>query len=215
MKASTQRAQQAEKVKNEILDAAIPLFARGYDTVSIQQIATQCGHKHSLVMYHFGNKETLWEQAMLRLKSAFDERHQLYYKSAPQSQVLKEWVYYNMLAFIKSLRDMPAYGQVLFCETAHESTRLHWLHQNFFPAVVNQSSPYNQTLLESIYRTTLVRNVVAGAILFSVVSGPQFGKSIELEGAKDSQQLYPLSDSMAEELARMLMGFLESQIDGF
>src|SRR6218665_3048175 len=77
---ATQRSLQAEQVKNAILEAAIPLFARGFDSVAIKDIAAASGYKHSLVMYHFSTKEQLWELAAARLMQRFDELHRRYFE---------------------------------------------------------------------------------------------------------------------------------------
>lgn len=215
MQRENMRTQQAERMKATILDAAIPLFARGFESVSVQQIASAAGVKHSLVMYHFGTKEQLWEQAASRLMQQFDQLHLEYLGRMPPPQTERAMVYNPLLAFVQALRDLPQYGQMLLSEASQETDRLQWLHQNFFPSVVRQTPLQEKRILEVMLHTTLVRSVVAGAMLFSVVAAPQLAKSATLEGGEAPEDIYPMSDRMAERLAQMLTDFLFSQIDGF
>lgn len=213
MQGTTQRALKAEKVKTAILDAAIELFARGYDTVSIQKIATAAGCKHSLLMYHFGTKEKLWEQAAMRLVETFDQRLEAYLADMPEGLSDQDRVFNHLACFIKALRDIPEYGQILFSETSRETERLQWLHRHFFPAVVRQAPLSDGRIDKTMMQTTLLRNAVAGAALFSVVAGPQLAQSAKLEGSEPAEELYPMSDRMAEQLARMLTGFVLAESD--
>ena len=55
-----------------ILDAAIELFGdRGFDGVSLSQIAGQAGADVGLTRYYFGSKADLWEAAIGRLAELF------------------------------------------------------------------------------------------------------------------------------------------------
>jgi AcrR family transcriptional regulator len=54
------------KTRTEILEAAIGLYAeRGYSGASIAHIATAAGVPKSLVQYHFGTKEELWQACLM------------------------------------------------------------------------------------------------------------------------------------------------------
>jgi AcrR family transcriptional regulator len=211
MRAENTRDKQAERVKTSILDAAIPLFARGFDSVSIKQIAERSGYKHSLVMYHFGTKEKLWEQAATRLMQRFDARHQAYIAEGPVAESDSAVIQTQLFAFIKALRDIPEYGQMLLSEGSQVSQRLQWLHVNFFPSAVRQQLIRDQKISEALLHTTLVRNVIAGAMLFTVVAAPQLASSAQLEGGEAPEELYPLSDRLADKLAGILTTLLLSQ----
>lgn len=208
----TSRALQAEKMKATIVDAAIPLFARGFDSVSIQQIAAAAGVKHSLVMYHFGSKDQLWQAAALTLMQRFDAGLNAHAAALPQGSDDADEVCRHMTAFILALRDLPEYGQMLFSEGSQQSERLTWLHEHFFPSILKQTAFSDQRIPELMMHTTLLRNAVAGALLFNVVAGPQLARSAELEGRDASADLYPMSDAMATRLARMMTDFLLSQL---
>lgn len=56
-------AEEAEQTKKEILSVATQLFCQyGYKKVSLRQISDQAGVSHSLLRYHFGSKEKIWQQ---------------------------------------------------------------------------------------------------------------------------------------------------------
>jgi TetR/AcrR family transcriptional regulator len=52
----------AERTQGQILAAAFDLFVeRGFDAVSIREIAARSGVTKSLIHHHFGGKEALWD----------------------------------------------------------------------------------------------------------------------------------------------------------
>lgn len=57
-----QPAAVADQTRAEILEAALELFAdRGFDAVSLREIAQRAGTTHGLIRHHFGSKELVWE----------------------------------------------------------------------------------------------------------------------------------------------------------
>lgn len=213
MQSEKPRAQQAERVKTAILDAAIPLFAKGFDGVSVKQIAAAAGHKHSLVMYHFGTKEALWEQAARLLMQRFDQSHRSYLAKLAPSDSDRDTVHNQLFAFIQTLRDLPAYGQILLSEGSQTTERLRWLHENYFPSILGQTQFADSRVGNALKKTTLLRSAIAGAMLYTVVAAPQIARSAEMEGVKTSTDIYPLSDGAAARLAQMLTELLFSHLD--
>ncbi|MFJ4620753.1 TetR/AcrR family transcriptional regulator [Streptomyces sp. NPDC088812] len=56
-----------ERKRAELVDAAFRAFAeKGYQGLSIRQIAESVGTSHSLLLHHFGNKEALLEAVLMR-----------------------------------------------------------------------------------------------------------------------------------------------------
>lgn len=211
-KPATQRSLQAEQVKNAILEAAIPLFARGFDSVAIKDIAAASGYKHSLVMYHFATKEQLWELAAARLMQRFDELHLQHFERAARPKADRDKVQRLLLAFILALRDLPAYGQILLSEGARPSPRLLWLHQHYFPGAFRDIQFDDARLHTALQKITLVRTAVAGSILYTVVAAPQIALSAEMDGGEAPDEIYPLSDKLAKRLADMMTAFVFAQL---
>ncbi len=56
-------AKHTQQTKKQILTAAARLFCQyGYKKVSLRQISEQSRVSHSLLRYHFGSKELIWQQ---------------------------------------------------------------------------------------------------------------------------------------------------------
>ena len=54
-------AEEAEETRRRIVDVALALFAaRGYEGVSVRDIAEGAGAVHGLIRHHFGSKEGVW-----------------------------------------------------------------------------------------------------------------------------------------------------------
>jgi AcrR family transcriptional regulator len=211
-KPATQRSLQAGQVKNAILEAAIPLFARGFDSVAIKDIAAASGYKHSLVMYHFSTKEQLWELAAAHLMQRFDELHRRHFERSAKPKSDRDKVRRLLLAFILALRDLPAYGQILLSEGARPSPRLLWLHQHYFPGAFRDVQFEDAKLHAALQKITLVRTAVAGSILYTVVAAPQIALSAEMDGGEAPDEIYPLSDKLAKRLADMMAAFVFAQL---
>lgn len=74
---ATARREQARRTRQQILDAAVQLFARnGYDATSLQMIADQLGLTKAAVYYHFRAKADmlveLSDPAIMALNEALD-----------------------------------------------------------------------------------------------------------------------------------------------
>jgi AcrR family transcriptional regulator len=64
--------QRAIDTRERIIEAAIAEFAaRGFEAASTRGVAERAGTRHTLVTYHFSNKEGLWQAAMDRTVRAF------------------------------------------------------------------------------------------------------------------------------------------------
>lgn len=61
-------ARSVEETRAAILDAALKLFSeRGFEGAALRDIAALAQVEHSLVRYHFKNKDTLWRAALSHL----------------------------------------------------------------------------------------------------------------------------------------------------
>jgi AcrR family transcriptional regulator len=87
--------------KEHLLEIAIELFARrGFDGVSIRDIAAKTGATLPVIYYHFGDKRGLYLEACLRLFSAWGERlEQVFDEDGPAEQRLFDY----LLGLVESL----------------------------------------------------------------------------------------------------------------
>jgi len=70
LRASDSRRADSAATRGKLLDAATRLFAgRGYQSVSIREIALAAGVNSALVNYHFGSKQALFEE-IIRIYTA-------------------------------------------------------------------------------------------------------------------------------------------------
>lgn len=79
-------AQEAEQTKKAILKIAAQLFCQyGYKKVSLRQISEQANVSHSLLRYHFGSKEKIWQHISDHIYQYFQEYFQYIIDSLPQN----------------------------------------------------------------------------------------------------------------------------------
>ncbi|OEF27560.1 TetR/AcrR family transcriptional regulator [Vibrio rumoiensis] len=77
-------AQEAEQTKKAILKIAGQLFCQfGYKKVSLRQISEQAGVSHSLLRYHFGSKEKIWQHISDDIYHYFQQYFQFIIESLP------------------------------------------------------------------------------------------------------------------------------------
>lgn len=115
------------RVRARILEVAIDLFAaRGFDGVSTAEIAGAAGASQSVVLYHFGTKETLWREALRLLHGRIDAAPFLdadIYKDLDVVARLR--VALRRLVYISARH--PQYGRMILREAANGGERLDWL----------------------------------------------------------------------------------------
>ena len=87
-----------QKRADHLMEVAIDLFSeRGYGAVTIQDITQRAGVAHSLVYYHFKNKEELFNKAVNNL---IDKQIRQYQASLQQHtdpiELIEKWIQYNI-----------------------------------------------------------------------------------------------------------------------
>ncbi|MEM9263013.1 MAG: TetR/AcrR family transcriptional regulator [Pseudomonadota bacterium] len=86
------------KLKEKLIDTATRLFAeRGRDRVSLRDIATEAGATHGSIRHHFGTKENLYLEAIMRIEP-MDLPDQGLLQSTPKSP---EEAVEQLRAFVK------------------------------------------------------------------------------------------------------------------
>jgi AcrR family transcriptional regulator len=207
------RDARARQVKDAILEAAIEVFAeKGFDGAAISEIAAVSGAKQTLIVYHFGSKDALWESAAARLMAQFDEVQTAHFQHLPNPRDDRERLLVVLTSFIQALRQLPAYGKLLLREGSRSSQRMLWLDHHYIPKVYRAMAFEDPALMRVFGTVNLLRYAVAGAVLFIVVAGPQIAVSAAEQGGDAPTELYPLSDALLERLAAMLCDFVFQQL---
>jgi TetR/AcrR family transcriptional regulator len=113
--------------KERILEAALELFSSyGFDAVSTTDIAQKAGSSQSVVLYHFGTKEGLWQCAMRALfakvgvSPRFDSPMYKDLDAVSRLRVL-------LRSFVLTSARHPELGRVINREGLSDSDRLTWL----------------------------------------------------------------------------------------
>lgn len=121
------RQERALHSRREILRAARITFARdGYEGANIRDIAEQVGVTHTLIRYHFGNKEELW-------KSVVDDMFDRLSHSMSPSETgeldlstrdgLKSWLRF----YIRYCARNPEHVRIMLHESMAQSDRLDYM----------------------------------------------------------------------------------------
>jgi len=86
MTAKTGRAEQKERTRRAILDAAMALFAaHGYRGTGLKAIAAEVGVHHTTILYHFGSSEGLLTAVLNERDRAYLERTRDVWEAGPMS----------------------------------------------------------------------------------------------------------------------------------
>jgi TetR/AcrR family transcriptional regulator len=121
------RQERAERSRRDILDAARMSFARGgYEGTNIRDIAEQVGVTHTLIRYHFGNKEELWKAvvdemfARLSASMAPDKTGKLDLRTRAG---LESWLRH----YIRYCAKHPEHVRIMIHESMGQSERLDYM----------------------------------------------------------------------------------------
>lgn len=117
--------------REHILAVALRLFAeRGYDGVSLRAIADAAGVDHPLVKYHFGDKDTLWREAVRllfeRMNREIRARRYVRFRDDPEQAfagVVEALVRYNAAH--------PEHARLMVLESVRDTDRIRWAAETF------------------------------------------------------------------------------------
>lgn len=128
-KPASTRKQQAEQARARIIDAALTLFAaRGFEGASMPQIAKLADASVPLLVYHFGNKESLWKATIEKSVEQFDSRlNDLLQQQDSATDTLRQII----VALVHVSTEHPEFHRLMLLESHEESPRLDWLFTRF------------------------------------------------------------------------------------
>jgi AcrR family transcriptional regulator len=120
-----------QETRDKIIDAAIPEFARrGFEGASTRAIAAAAGVQHTLVTYHFGCKEGLWQASLNKMgevrSQRFDSRLDGL-RGVDDSTTL----YLFLEEFIRYSAEVPDYAWFLSHVASHQTPQLEWVLKNY------------------------------------------------------------------------------------
>ncbi|MDR9828771.1 helix-turn-helix domain-containing protein [Vibrio sp. FNV 38] len=107
-------AEDAEKTKCKIMCVASQLFCeQGFDRVSLRNISERAGVSHSLIRYHFGSKEKIWQSISDGLHSFMQEYRERMLVDIDENQPANEYLYQFTVRMLALMLIQPAPIQLI------------------------------------------------------------------------------------------------------
>jgi len=186
-----------------ILEAAIQVFARlGYSGTNFREITALCGAQRSLILYHFQNKETLWQAAAEEIERRFNAAFDSVYTEQEYTSD-RETARYALSCFLDALCEVPEYGQIYLREGATDGPRMEWLSRHFAPRQALKVH-YRDAEIQKRVHTSILRDILASTLVAFVTLGPLLERSRSVATGK-SAGIYPLTLAKREELVEYLL----------
>ena len=122
--------ERSEQTRAEILGIALEQFStRGFDAVSLRDIADEAGVNHAMIRYYFGSKENLWRESVTHLFNRFAE------ESVPPEpgsdgfslEAVKEYI----RNYVRYCARHPEHARLMMQEANRDSERLKWMAETF------------------------------------------------------------------------------------
>jgi AcrR family transcriptional regulator len=166
------RAQQREKTRNRIIDAAADIFAeRGFRATSTRDIAARARTNQGLLTYHFGSKLELWKAAVdrtfARLRAPFAP---LATARAPAEgrararEVIRQYVRFAAA--------QPELFRLMVDEGKHSDARMRWLVDThlkpLYAGFERLVAAYNPGLDRALLPHAYYALAGAGSLIFAV-----------------------------------------------
>lgn len=120
-----------DTTRGKILTTALQVFAeRGFDGARTRDIAQQAGANLGLITYYFGNKETLWREAVTH---AFAElQREIVDATAAQADAdERQQLEHLARTFVRFVARKPEFMRLMNDEGKRDSTRMRWLADRF------------------------------------------------------------------------------------
>lgn len=115
------------------LDTALTAFAeRGFEGVSVRDIAGACGVSHSLLNAKFGSKQGLWAAAVDHGMGGLHRRMTAAPTRLPAGAGVEQRLRAACIDFLGAVADCPAIVQLMNVEGARASARLDYIVETYF-----------------------------------------------------------------------------------
>ena len=122
--------ERSEKTRAEILGIALEQFStRGFDAVSLRDIAEMAGVNHAMIRYYFGSKESLWRESVTYLFDRFAEEIAPPLRGAQgySLEAAKEYI----RNYVRYCARHPEHARLMMQEANRDSERLKWMAEAF------------------------------------------------------------------------------------
>ncbi|HDR9484090.1 TetR family transcriptional regulator [Burkholderia aenigmatica] len=132
--------ERSEQTRSEILGIALEQFStRGFDAVSVRDIADAAGVNHAMIRYYFGNKENLWRASVTQLFDRFMDGVAL---PDPASDTFSmDAVKQYIRNYVRYCAAHPEHARLMMQEANRDSERLKWMAETFVRPRHDRSVP--------------------------------------------------------------------------
>lgn len=143
--------QRAEETRARILQKAREHFAEhGFDGASVREIASLADMTHSMITYHFGTKDRLWEEAV---RDMFERLDRDYLGALPEREEVPVADRFTILteSYVRYCAEHPEHARITIAETIRGGHRLQWMIENFVRENHKLGLPLFEDLLAAGY----------------------------------------------------------------
>jgi len=153
--------------KEDILKDALKSFAdHGFNGVSISSISKKIGVNDSLLHYHFGNKESLWQHAVNQAATEYEKESKQRIKMFKDldlltlgKAIIRHFIYYT----VKN----PELSRIIMHEISNNTDRSNWLVENVLKPLSNRAIKLQNAQKEA----GLLQRVIPEDHLLSILYG--------------------------------------------
>ena len=160
-----QKLRDKEATRAEILQSALYLFSsKGFDGVSIRNIAEYSNLNHTLVNYYFGSKLDLWYAVVDEVFSDYQQR--LNNRIQGLDNMGPEIVLKLMIReFVVFCAERPELQRIVMIESVHKSERLDWLYDQYLRKMFRAA----KKLIQACQKIGVAREGDAGRLFYSMI----------------------------------------------
>ncbi|MDI6711955.1 MAG: TetR family transcriptional regulator [Anaerosomatales bacterium] len=191
-----------DTARDRILASASPLFAeRGFDAVSVADIAHASGTSTSLIYYHFADKQTLFETAVLE---AADLMESVASEALSASGSPAERLVSFARAYSSLLGSHPDTMRVLILSVANLQGRLPNEVLDRASAIVGAlAATIEEGIAEGLFRPVDPR--AAATALFAMTNAPVTAQALAVSSPPVTASYEDLGERMAELFLRGIL----------
>jgi AcrR family transcriptional regulator len=116
--------------RQRILDEALRLFSEaGFEGVGIRDVAAAAGVNHGLIKYHFGDKESLWRDAVAFLFERTNRELAITPEMA--GRPLEEQFEIFIRRYVRYCARYPEHARLMVQESVRDGDRIAWAAKTF------------------------------------------------------------------------------------
>ncbi|HEF5873638.1 TPA: TetR/AcrR family transcriptional regulator [Burkholderia cenocepacia] len=163
--------ERSELTRAEILAIALEQFStRGFDAVSLRDIADAAGVNHAMIRYYFGNKENLWRASVTQLFERFMEGIETPDPASSGFSIDEAKRYVRN--YVRYCAAHPEHARLMMQEANRDSERLKWMAETFVRSRHARTVPLVRYLSEKMKGLSGIDPVMLLYMITSIAQVP-------------------------------------------